>query len=235
MVYGWCLPRIIHYVVSLRGQNLRVLILISKFDYRQRYVQTHRTQSQGRNPDHCDQRFHRVLAFPAQVRGFPKSPTWCVFLELVTGLSNKISQCAEWDPLSSYGVQGNRSRRPHARTAATVPESPDRSGPSHLTHNPPDKGGGRVDGFIDDLIDVFLYTPELSEATPRRPASNAPYQSPARERLGGAHTPASHPLNSKARSGDSSGGRPDGSRIATKHTPPRGINQKTSSEPGQTT
>ena len=37
MVYGWYLPRIIHYVVALRGQNPGGLILISKYDYSDAY------------------------------------------------------------------------------------------------------------------------------------------------------------------------------------------------------
>ena len=42
MVYGWCLPRIMHYVISLRLS----LILISKYDYSNAYRRiAHSTQA----------------------------------------------------------------------------------------------------------------------------------------------------------------------------------------------
>ena len=37
MVYGWCLPRIIHFIVALRSQNPTLLILISKYNYSNAY------------------------------------------------------------------------------------------------------------------------------------------------------------------------------------------------------
>ena len=37
MIYGWCLPRIIHYVVALRIHNPTLLIFISKYDYSDAY------------------------------------------------------------------------------------------------------------------------------------------------------------------------------------------------------
>ena len=37
MVYGWCLPRIVHYIASLRWAYPTMLILICKYDYSDAY------------------------------------------------------------------------------------------------------------------------------------------------------------------------------------------------------
>ena len=37
MVYGWCFPRVVHYVASLRWAFPAMLILICKYDYSDAY------------------------------------------------------------------------------------------------------------------------------------------------------------------------------------------------------
>jgi hypothetical protein len=37
MVYGWCLPRILHYVVALRTKHPTSAIFVAKYDYSDAY------------------------------------------------------------------------------------------------------------------------------------------------------------------------------------------------------
>ncbi len=86
--------------------------------------------------------------------GSPNPPTWCLFSEMVTDLANEIYMCQEWDPeqLRSPGQPTtpepklDSDAEPFAQslpTAVTVPTS----------------STTKTDGFIDDLITVFLDTP----------------------------------------------------------------------------
>jgi hypothetical protein len=161
MVYGWCLPRIIHYVVSLRGNNPGLLILISKYDYSDAYRRIAHsagaaTQTIAINGNTA------YLSLQLTFGGSPNPPTWCMFSEIVTDLSNEISQCAEWNP--------SKLRSP----AQPITPEPRRLSPEiPITHArpmavviPPTKSGGRVDGLINDLMNVFLDTPENCRRQP---------------------------------------------------------------------
>jgi hypothetical protein len=83
--------------------------------------------------------------------GSPNPPTWCCFSETVTDLANKISMCAEWDPAALKSPD------------QTLTPDPIRLGPGipfavalPVAVTIPPVITGRVDGFIDDLINVFL-------------------------------------------------------------------------------
>ncbi|KAI2498101.1 hypothetical protein MHU86_16411 [Fragilaria crotonensis] len=97
MIYGWCLPRIIHYIVSLRIHSPTLLILISKYDYSDAYRRMAHsakaaTQTVSVNGDTA------FVSLRLTFGGSPNPPTWCMFSELVTDLANEIAQCGEWDP-----------------------------------------------------------------------------------------------------------------------------------------
>jgi hypothetical protein len=87
--------------------------------------------------------------------GSPNPPTWCMFSELVTDLSNEIGQCDDWDPDEIRSPAQPQTPEPR-RLPADVPIVQARRMAVSI---PPTKAGGRVDGFIDDLINVFLDTP----------------------------------------------------------------------------
>jgi hypothetical protein len=98
MIYGgWCLPRIIHYVVSLRARFPDLHILVSKYDYSDAY----------RRIAHSAEAAAQTIAINGSTAYLslrltfgesPNPPTWCMFSELVTDLANEIGQCADWDP-----------------------------------------------------------------------------------------------------------------------------------------
>ena len=88
--------------------------------------------------------------------GSPNPPTWCMFSELVTDLANEIAQCPEWDPEVLRSPAQLDTPEP-VRLPQDVPIAPGRE---MAVLVPQPAMGGKVDGFIDDLINVFVDTPE---------------------------------------------------------------------------
>jgi hypothetical protein len=154
MVYGWCLPRIIHFIVSLRLQNPTLLILISKYDYSNAYRRIAHSASAAAQTIAING-LTAFLSLRLTFGGSPNPPTWCMFSELVTDLANEIGQCDEWDPDECRSPAQPLTPVP-LRLPASVPIVQARGMALHI---PPTKAGGRVDGFIDDLINVFLDSP----------------------------------------------------------------------------
>jgi hypothetical protein len=155
MVNGWCRPRIIHFIVALWTQNPWLLILISKYDYGDAY----RHIAHSAAPAAQTIAINGRTAFLSLIVTFersPNPPTWCIFSELVTDLANEIAQCdEEWDPNKCRSPAQPATHGP-LRLPAGIPIVQARRMTLHI---PPTKAGGRVDGFIDDLINVFLDTP----------------------------------------------------------------------------
>ena len=77
MIYGWCLPRIFHYVVSLRIHHPTLLIFISKYDYSNAYRRIAHsakaaTQTVSVNGDTA------FVSLRLTFGGSPNPPTWCI-------------------------------------------------------------------------------------------------------------------------------------------------------------
>lgn len=154
MVYGWCLPRIVHFIVALRSQNPWLLILISKYDYSDAYRRIAHSAAAATQTIAINGAT-AFLSLRLTFGGSPNPPTWCMFSELVTDLANEIAQCDEWDPNECRSPAQPDTPEP-LRLPAGIPIVQARRMALHI---PPTKAGGRVDGFIDDLINVFLDTP----------------------------------------------------------------------------
>ena len=154
MVYGWCLPRIVHFIVALRLQNTALLILISKYDYSDAYRRIAHSLAAAAQTIAINGST-AFLSLRLTFGGSPNPPTWCMFSELVTDLANEIAQCDEWDPAKHRSPAQPLTPEP-LRLPAHVPIVQARRMAVSI---PPTKAGGRVDGFIDDLINVFLDTP----------------------------------------------------------------------------
>jgi hypothetical protein len=154
MIYGWCLPRIIHFIVALRLAWPLTAIFICKYDYSDAYRRiAHSAKAVAQTITTLG-----VLAF-IYIRltfgGSPNAPTWCCFSETVTDLANEISMCKDWDPSTLRSPDQPVTPEPK-RLDASVPFGPAR--PMAVTVPPVITG--RVDGFVDDLINVFLDTIE---------------------------------------------------------------------------
>ena len=155
MVYGWCLPRILHYVTSLRIHYPSLLIFISKYDYSDAYRRIAHsakaaTQTVSVNGETA------FVSLRLTFGGSPNPPTWCMFSELVTDLANEIAQCPEWDPVELRSPAQPETPEP-IRLHSDIPIA---RGREMAVLVPRPTMGGKVDGFIDDLINVFVDTPE---------------------------------------------------------------------------
>ena len=161
MIYGWCLPRIMHYVVSLRWKYPHLRILISKYDYSDAYrriAHSAKAASQTIAINGTTAYLSLRLTFGRS----PNPPTWCMFSEMVTDLANEIGQCTEWDPETLRSPAQPESPEP-VRLPENIPVARARRMAVVL---PMSKAGGRVDGFIDDLINVFADTPDNCRRQP---------------------------------------------------------------------
>jgi hypothetical protein len=161
IIYEWCLPRIVHYTVALCRKFLTKRIFISNYDYRDAYRQISHSASAAIQSI----ALFGGLAFIALRLTFsrsPNPPTWCMFSETVTNLANKILLCEDWDPAQLHNPDQGTTPEPK------IPYN----GPGLTPALPtaveiPLTSTARMDGFIDNLICVFLDTPEGPEPLTR--------------------------------------------------------------------
>ncbi len=189
MIFGWCLPRIIHFVVALRIAYPTSRILIAKYDFSDAY---RRINHSARAAVQSIIVFTAIafLALRLSFGGSPNPPTWCSFSEMVTDLSNEIPLCNDWD---------STTLRSPGQPTTPVPKILDDSVPftcgRSLAVAIPTTVTARTDSFIDDLVRVFLDTTENRETQPHavplaifvanRPHAGDAEPVPRRENLSG--------------------------------------------------
>ena len=150
MVFGWCLPRILHFVASLRWhQPQRNQILISKYDYSDAYRRIAHSASAAPQTIAVHEGMG-YLALHLTLGGSPNPPTWCMVSEMVTDLANEICQCEDWDPDTLHNPVQPVAPKPIYLVDSDAPCS---SALPMAVRVPP-ISRGKVDGFIDDLIHV---------------------------------------------------------------------------------
>jgi hypothetical protein len=76
MIYGWCLPRTLHYKVTLRARHPEMRILMRKYDYSDAYRRIAHsaeaaTQTIAANGNTA------YLSLRLMFGGLPNPPTWC--------------------------------------------------------------------------------------------------------------------------------------------------------------
>jgi hypothetical protein len=152
MIYGWCLSRIIHYVIALRQAHPQKRIFVAKYDYSDAYRRMNHAASAAAQSIAV---FGGVayIALRLTFGGSPNPPTWCLFSELVTDLANEISLCKEWDHETLRSPAQPETPVPITEPA-DVPIAPAQRMAVHI----PVGSTARTDGFIDDLITVALDT-----------------------------------------------------------------------------
>jgi hypothetical protein len=152
MIYGWCLSRIIHYVVALRREHPNKRIFVAKYDYSDAYRRMNHAASAAAQSIAI---FDGVayIALRLTFGGSPNPPTWCLFSEIVTDLANEISLCKEWNA---------ETLRSPAQPVTPIPTPEPADVPiaraCETAVRVPVAGTARTDGFIDDLITTFLDT-----------------------------------------------------------------------------
>jgi hypothetical protein len=160
MVYGWCMPRILHLVSALRTQYPHTAIFICKYDYSDAYRRVaHSSRATAQTIAVLDDVAYVSLRLT--FGGAPNPPTWCAVSELVTDLANEIAWCADWDPASTRSSMMLTHMTPK-RVGPTVPFTQARPMAVRL----PSVDSGRVDVFVDDVIHVF---PDIPGAVERFP------------------------------------------------------------------
>jgi hypothetical protein len=153
MIYGWCLTRIIHFIVALRLAYPLLPIFIVKYDYSDAYRRIAHAPSAAAQSIII---FAGVayIALRLTFGGSPNPPTWCAFSEMVTDLSNEIPLCTEWDHTTLRSPAQPETPAP-VLFPANVPLA--QAMPMAVTI--PTTVTARTDSFIDDLIRIFLDTP----------------------------------------------------------------------------
>ncbi len=160
MVYGWCLPRTIQYIVTLRQHHPQKRIFISKYDYSDAYRRIAHSASAAVQSI----ALFAGLAFIAlrlTFGGSPNPPTWCMFSETVTDLANELLLCSDWDATAL-----NNPDQPVTPTPTIRYDPPCLAPAKETAFNMPLSSTARVDGFIDDLIAVFLDTKTNRQKAP---------------------------------------------------------------------
>ena len=160
MIYGWCLSRLIHFIVALRLAYPLLLIFIVKYDYSDAYRRV------AHSPTAAVQSIIvfagiAYIALRLTFGGSPNPPTWCAFSEMVTDLSNEISLAKEWDHNSLRSLA-----QPETPPPVLLPPTIEVARAMPLAVSIPTTVSARTDSFIDDLIRVFLDTPENREREP---------------------------------------------------------------------
>jgi hypothetical protein len=160
MMHGWCLSRVIHFIVALRLAHPLLRIFIMKYDY------SDACRRVAHSPSAAAQSiiiFAGVayIALRLTFGGSPNPPTWCSFSEMVTALSNEIPLCKEWDHKSLRSPA-----QPVTPSPVLLPDTVSIAKAMPMALSIPTELTARSDSFIDDLIRVFLDTPRNREREP---------------------------------------------------------------------
>ena len=160
MIYGWCLLRVVHFIVALRAAFPNHRILIAKYDFSDAYRRVaHAAQAAAMSIIVLGSIAY--IALRLAFGGSPNPPTWCCFSEMVTDLSNEIGICDHWDPDTLRSPAQSETPEP-----ILVDESVPLAQARPMSVEIPIKATGRTDSFIDDLIRVFLDTEEGRKREP---------------------------------------------------------------------
>ncbi|NER26088.1 MAG: hypothetical protein F6J96_36450 [Symploca sp. SIO1C2] len=151
MVYGWCLIRIIHFIVELRAAYPEKKIFIMKFDYSDAYRRiSHQGKAASQSILVVDGTAYVSLRMA--FGGSANPPSFCAFSETLTDLANDLS-ASDYDPadVPCPTVEDQHCEpRPYP-----VEEEP--FGEAILpAFEIPLNSTNRKDCFIDDVISVAL-------------------------------------------------------------------------------
>jgi hypothetical protein len=160
MIYGWCLLQILNFIAALRVAHPTERIFITKYDYSDEYHRIAHTASAAIQSVGL---FGGIAFIALQLTfgGSPNPPTWCLFSEMVTNLANELLLCTNWDPAKVHNpdqpiTPAPKIRGPHSTIAPA----------KSLAVGIPLPVTSQVDGFIDDLICVFLNTRDNLQRAP---------------------------------------------------------------------
>ena len=151
MVYGWCLVRVIHFVICLRVKFPEVPIFAAKFDYSDAY----------RRVSHAGKAAAQTILIVASVAyvmlrlsfgGSPNPPTFCEFSEMLTDLANDLLS-ANIDP---EDIRSPTVEDEHTKPISVYNETEPFAKAIPPAVEVPITTTAKVDCFVDDLVIAFL-------------------------------------------------------------------------------
>jgi hypothetical protein len=152
MIYGWCLSRIVHFIVALRLRHPTKKIFIAKYDYSDAYRRIAHSVSAAAQSIFVVAGI-AYIALRLTFGGSTSPPIWCAFSEMGTDLSNEIPLCDDWDPSTLRSPS-----QPITPTPIELPKNQPISLAKPMTVHKPTNVTGHTDSFTNDLIRVFLDT-----------------------------------------------------------------------------
>ena len=153
MVYGWCLFRVIHFIVWLRVRHPTLAIMACKFDYSDAYW---KVSHAGRAAACTMLVVLRIVYVMLRLSfgGSPNPPTFCEFSELLTDLANELL-AARIDPEEASSPTVDQS---HVEPVTEYDDDEPFAAGIAPAVEVPTPVTARVDCFVDDLILIFLAT-----------------------------------------------------------------------------
>jgi hypothetical protein len=150
MVYGYCLSRILHWIVSLRRDFPSTRILIAKYDYSDAYRRmahsaTAAAQSVAVFEDIA------YIATRLTFGGSPNPAAFCTLSEMIADFANELARSPHFDP-SDFTLPETASLDPLPNEDTTTPFA----AAAPMTVFIPTNAKALVDAFIDDLVAIFL-------------------------------------------------------------------------------
>jgi hypothetical protein len=151
LIYGYCLMRLLPFIVALRLEYPEKTIFFAKFDFSDAYRRLHH---------HGLSVIMQVLTFDQMVLvmlrlafgGSPNPSAWTTVSEMVTDLSNEILLADEnWDPKKVYPPFRTEVPKPKRNGQGTT-IAPART----MAYEIPTTVPSRTDDFVDDLINVCV-------------------------------------------------------------------------------
>lgn len=154
LIYGFCLPRIILQIISLRHHYPRKRIMISKYDFAKAYRRLHyKGPSAYKCISRLDSLAYIMLRLSFGGSGCPQA--WCPVSEMITDFANDLLYNSAWDSKLLHSPD-QHLLPPAEYLSPDLQISP--ALPTMLL--PPPLPKGFSDVFIDDIVTTFLDTPE---------------------------------------------------------------------------
>ena len=150
LIYGFCLLRIIHFIVALRLRFPDTPILISKYDFSDAYRRiSHRATSAVQTIIAWGKIAYIMLVL--SFGGSANPQVWCGFSEMLCDLSNEMPLMKNWDPDELFSPT-----QPKVPLPDFLEETMPYATAQPMAVEVPTRSLGRGDCYLDDIIKVYL-------------------------------------------------------------------------------
>ena len=156
-MFGYCLNRIIHFIIALRLNFPTKCIFIQKIDWKAAYRRAHTNWTTSIQ---CCSIYDDYALIPlrATFGGSPCPSEWSVISETTTDLANMLLSNRNWSPSNLHSPHQSRIKQP-TRLPTKLPFHP----ALPLMVNIPIESTAKADVYIDNIITVSLDSPSTNE------------------------------------------------------------------------